>query len=54
MKLAALFSLLLAAALHAVCLDLTRQLAADGEGAETLIVVDVAGARDDDQAKRVA
>jgi glutamate N-acetyltransferase/amino-acid N-acetyltransferase len=43
-----------AAALHAVCLDLTRQLAADGEGAETLIVVDVAGARDDDQAKRVA
>ena len=43
-----------AAALRSVCLDLTRQLAADGEGAETLIVVEVAGARDDDQAKRVA
>ena len=36
------------------CLDLTRQLAADGEGAETLIVVTVDGARDDAQAKRVA
>ena len=41
-------------ALHAVCLDLSRQLAADGEGAQTLIVVQVEGARDDDQAKRVA
>ena len=41
-------------ALSAVCLNLTRQLAADGEGAETLIVVDVASARDDDQARRVA
>jgi len=41
-------------ALHAVCLDLTRQLAADGEGAETLIVVTVDGARDRAQAKRVA
>ncbi|MBS1836946.1 MAG: bifunctional glutamate N-acetyltransferase/amino-acid acetyltransferase ArgJ [Actinobacteria bacterium] len=40
--------------LGVVCLDLTRQLAADGEGAETLIVVDVTGARDDAQAKRVA
>ena len=37
-----------------VCLDLTRQLAADGEGAETLIVVTVDGARDDAQAKWVA
>jgi len=37
-----------------VCLDLTRQLAADGEGAETLIMVTVDGARDDGQAKRVA
>ena len=44
----------LEAALHDVCLDLTRQLAADGEGAETLIVVTVDGARDDAQAKRVA
>jgi glutamate N-acetyltransferase/amino-acid N-acetyltransferase len=41
-------------ALSEVCLNLTRQLAADGEGAETLIVVDVASARDDDQARRVA
>lgn len=44
----------LEAALGAVCLDLTRQLAADGEGAETLLVVRVTGARDDDQARRVA
>lgn len=44
----------LEAALGEVCLDLTRQLAADGEGAETLIVVTVEGARDDAQAKRVA
>ncbi len=41
-------------ALGAVCLDLTRQLAADGEGAETLVVVTVDGARDDPQARRVA
>ena len=44
----------LEAALGEVCLDLTRQLAADGEGAETLIVVTVDGARDDAQAKWVA
>ena len=42
------------AALQRVCLDLTRQLAADGEGAETLIVVSVEGARDAAQAKFVA
>jgi len=41
-------------ALGEVCLDLTRQLAADGEGAETLVVVTVDGARDRAQAKRVA
>lgn len=41
-------------ALEAVCLDLTRQLAADGEGAETLVVVTVDEARDHAQAKRVA
>ena len=41
-------------ALHAVCLDLTKQLAADGEGAEKLIQVNVSGALDDAQAKRVA
>jgi len=41
-------------ALSEVCLELTRQLAADGEGAETLVVVDVTSARDDEQARRVA
>ncbi|WP_419909799.1 bifunctional glutamate N-acetyltransferase/amino-acid acetyltransferase ArgJ [Candidatus Poriferisodalis sp.] len=44
----------LEAALGAVSLDLTRQLAFDGEGAETLIVVTANGARDEAQAKRVA
>ncbi len=44
----------LEAAIEAVCLDLTRQLARDGEGATKLLVVRVRGARDDDQAKRVA
>ncbi|MEA3214132.1 MAG: glutamate N-acetyltransferase / amino-acid N-acetyltransferase [Acidimicrobiia bacterium] len=41
-------------ALAAVCLDLTRQLARDGEGATRLLLVTVDGARDDDQARRVA
>lgn len=41
-------------AMHDVCLDLTKQIARDGEGAQTLIEVTVTGARDDDQAKRVA
>lgn len=41
-------------ALYAVCLDLTKQIARDGEGAQTLIEVTVTGARDGDQAKRVA
>ena len=41
-------------ALGAVAESLTRQIAADGEGAETLIEVVVDGARDRDQAKRVA
>ena len=44
----------LESALGAVSLDLTRQLAFDGEGAATLIVVTVNEARDDAQAKRVA
>ncbi len=44
----------LESAVEEVCLDLTRQLAADGEGAETLIVVTVDEARDEAQAKRVA
>ncbi len=42
------------AALHDVALSLTKQIAADGEGAETLIEVRVDGARDRAQAKRVA
>lgn len=37
-----------------VCTDLTRQIAADGEGAETLIEVLVDEARDEAQARRVA
>lgn len=40
--------------LQAVCTELTRRLAADGEGATKLLVVDVTGARDDHQARRVA
>jgi glutamate N-acetyltransferase / amino-acid N-acetyltransferase len=43
-----------AVALGAVCQDLTRQLARDGEGATTLLLVQVGGARDAAQAKRVA
>ena len=42
------------AALLAVCTDLAKQIAADGEGAETLIEVVVDSARDDAQAHRVA
>jgi glutamate N-acetyltransferase/amino-acid N-acetyltransferase len=41
-------------ALHAVCLSLTKMIASDGEGAETLVEVRVDAARDADQAKRVA
>jgi len=41
-------------ALHDVARSLTQQIAADGEGAETLIEVTVVGARDRAQAKRVA
>ena len=40
-------------ALLTVCTSLTRQIAADGEGAETLIEVLVDGARDVEQARRV-
>ena len=42
------------AALADVCLALTRQLARDGEGATKLLTVTVTGARDDEQAQRVA
>ncbi|MGA0863052.1 MAG: bifunctional glutamate N-acetyltransferase/amino-acid acetyltransferase ArgJ [Ilumatobacteraceae bacterium] len=41
-------------ALHTVLLELTKKIARDGEGAETLIEVTVDAARDDDQAKTVA
>ena len=44
----------LTTALREVCLDLTRQLARDGEGATKLLTVSVTGARDDAQAKLVA
>ena len=43
-----------ASALGEVCLALTKLIARDGEGAETLIEVAVDEARDHDQAKRVA
>ena len=42
------------AALHEVALDLTKQIARDGEGARSLIEVHVDAARDREQAKRVA
>ncbi|MEM9037108.1 MAG: bifunctional glutamate N-acetyltransferase/amino-acid acetyltransferase ArgJ [Actinomycetota bacterium] len=41
-------------ALREVCTDLTRQLASDGEGATKLLIVDVLGGRDANQARRVA
>jgi len=41
------------AALHSVALELVRDIASDGEGAGKLITVQVRGARDDAQAKRV-
>ncbi len=44
----------LAAALREVCLDLTLQLARDGEGATKLLTVTVRSARDQSQARRVA
>ncbi|MER7986027.1 bifunctional glutamate N-acetyltransferase/amino-acid acetyltransferase ArgJ [Streptomyces noursei] len=43
-----------AAALADLCLDLTRQLASDGEGATKLLRVTVTEARDAAQAKRIA
>jgi glutamate N-acetyltransferase/amino-acid N-acetyltransferase len=44
----------LGVALHEVCLDLTLQLARDGEGATKLLTVTVRLARDWEQARRVA
>jgi glutamate N-acetyltransferase/amino-acid N-acetyltransferase len=42
------------AALTAVCTDLARKMAADGEGANKLLQVDVTGAASDDDARRAA
>jgi glutamate N-acetyltransferase/amino-acid N-acetyltransferase len=44
----------LSVALQEVCLDLTLQLARDGEGATKLLTVTVRSARDEGQARRVA
>lgn len=44
----------LSVALREVCLDLTLQLARDGEGATKLLAVSVRSARDQNQARRVA
>ena len=41
-------------ALSQVCVHLTRELARDGEGASRLIIVEVAGARDRDDARKAA
>ncbi len=46
--------MVLSQALSEVCLDLTLQLARDGEGATKLLTVTVESARDDEQARRVA
>jgi glutamate N-acetyltransferase/amino-acid N-acetyltransferase len=43
-----------AAALEYVCVDLARTMAADGEGAEKLLTVEVTGAASDDDARKVA
>ena len=42
------------AAATAVCAELARAIASDAEGAAHLIVLDVEGLRDDDEARRVA
>ncbi|MBV8720092.1 MAG: bifunctional glutamate N-acetyltransferase/amino-acid acetyltransferase ArgJ [Chloroflexi bacterium] len=42
------------AGLEAVCIDLARRMAADGEGAEKLLQVDVTGAASDDDARKAA
>ncbi len=41
-------------AVHALCEELTRELARDGEGARTLIQVEVLGARSDADARKAA
>jgi glutamate N-acetyltransferase / amino-acid N-acetyltransferase len=41
-------------AVHTICEELTRELARDGEGARTLIQVEVLGARSDSDARKAA
>src|SRR5262245_35632251 len=43
-----------AKAVNDVCTRLAREIAADAEGAEHLIVIDVEGCRDDGEARRIA
>jgi glutamate N-acetyltransferase/amino-acid N-acetyltransferase len=43
-----------AAALTAVCADLAQAIAADAEGANHLLTIDVEGTRDDEEARKVA
>jgi glutamate N-acetyltransferase/amino-acid N-acetyltransferase len=43
-----------ASALEAVCTDLARKMAADGEGASKLLQVDVTGATSDEDARKAA
>ena len=42
------------AAVHAICEALTRDLARDGEGARTMMIVDVNGARSEQEARLAA
>jgi glutamate N-acetyltransferase/amino-acid N-acetyltransferase len=44
----------LATALHTVCAELARQIAADAEGANHLITIDVEGCRTDSEARTIA
>jgi glutamate N-acetyltransferase/amino-acid N-acetyltransferase len=44
----------LAAAVHAVCLDLAQQVVRDGEGAQKFVTVTIEGAESDGAAKRIA
>ena len=44
----------IAAAIYAVCEDLARKIAADGEGASKLVTVDVLGAANTEDAEKVA
>lgn len=43
-----------AAAVHGACTDLARSIAADAEGANHLVIIDVQGCRSDAEAKQIA